>query len=275
MRCAGFIFLCVLFAAPMAHAQFVPTTVYDAPPTSLRLPSEFSLEGATAARGNLVRWRDAERQRIGAYRSETDRNGVTRVTNALPDVGGYFVIFEGGRALPGIVQGNWSRPDSALGQRMVQRNMLYAQPHQVCGSPRARADVEFDSVTYLGHQWRPEFDQIDQQLRGAVSLNAEAIPRSDPPMGYETPPTARDFSRYYPMRALDREREGGAILNCFVRPDRTLTCGVESEDPPGLEFGEAARMIMEAPSVRVPAQAVHGEETAGRCIQRRVAFRLG
>ena len=53
-------------------------------------------------------------------------------------------------------------------------------------------------------------------------------------------PSARDVTRFYPSRAIERDKTGVVVLNCTVRTNGTLQCSVASEDPSGWGFGAAA-----------------------------------
>lgn len=53
----------------------------------------------------------------------------------------------------------------------------------------------------------------------------------------------RDLGAYYPRRAIDRNIEGDALLDCLVTTAGTLQCSVVSETPTGWGFGEAALRI--------------------------------
>ncbi len=53
-------------------------------------------------------------------------------------------------------------------------------------------------------------------------------------------PSGRALARFYPERAMEREREGRVVLNCRVRTDGTLDCSVSEEEPSGWGFGDAA-----------------------------------
>ncbi len=59
--------------------------------------------------------------------------------------------------------------------------------------------------------------------------------------GYDKTPTSVDMDKYFPEKALDNGKEGGAVLQCTVTKDRALTrCAVSSETPEGFGFGAAA-----------------------------------
>jgi protein TonB len=62
--------------------------------------------------------------------------------------------------------------------------------------------------------------------------------------GYDQIPTAADMAKYYPEKALDVGKEGGAVLRCIVKKDRSLAnCAVASETPEGFGFGDAALQV--------------------------------
>jgi len=106
----------------------------------------------------------------------------------------------------------------------------------------------------------------------------------DPPPAPPTPavltgmrwlerPSAQDFSRYYPRRALDREQEGRVTLDCLVAADGRISCTVISEDPSGWGFGEAAIRISR--NFRAAAQTDDGRPTSGGRTRVPITFRLG
>lgn len=88
-----------------------------------------------------------------------------------------------------------------------------------------------------------------------------------------TKPGAREFDRYYPSRAQEREKEGRVVLNCAVNADGYISCAVASETPEGWGFGEAAIQI--AKSFRMAPKTINGEPTSGGTISVPIAFRLG
>lgn len=104
----------------------------------------------------------------------------------------------------------------------------------------------------------------------------------DPPPAPPTPmltgavwlerPGARDFDRYYPPRAMEREQEGRVMLDCLVSADGRIACSVASEDPSGWGFGEAAIRISH--SFRMAAQTSSGQPTSGGRIRVPISFRL-
>ncbi len=105
----------------------------------------------------------------------------------------------------------------------------------------------------------------------------------DPPPSPPTPstitnavfleqPDARDFARYYPERAQEREVEGRATVECIVGADGRLSCTVTSEDPPGYGFGEATLRV--ARHFRVAPATRDGVATSGGRIRRTIRWVL-
>ena len=105
----------------------------------------------------------------------------------------------------------------------------------------------------------------------------------DPPPAPPTPsvitnpvwleqPDARDFSRYYPERAQEREVEGRATIECIVNADGRLSCTVTSEDPPGYGFGEAT--IRVSRHFRIAPATRDGAATSGGRIRRTIRWVL-
>ena len=86
-------------------------------------------------------------------------------------------------------------------------------------------------------------------------------------------PNGADFTREYPDRALEREREGRVVLDCVVASDGRINCSVSQEDPPGWGFGEAAVRI--ARSFRMSPRTEDGRPTDGGRVRVPITFRLG
>lgn len=86
-------------------------------------------------------------------------------------------------------------------------------------------------------------------------------------------PSGRDFARYYPERAIEREREGRVVLNCVVGSDGRISCTVSSEDPTGWGFGEAALRISR--HFRMAPATADGRPTDGGRVRVPINFRLG
>lgn len=263
----------VLFVGFVSPA--LAQTVYAPPPDDLAMPRDATIESARAMRGNLVRWRDSERARLGPYRL-SDRAPYAPV-GGIGEVGGYFAIFGGERSPPGVAHGIWRDSDSAVGERSTMR-LTYVTAALVCGAPRAAGGIDISEVTFLG-PWRSEFASLDETLGGvggeARRIEGLTLAPGAPLPAFETQPSYQDFSRFYPVRAMEREQQGWAHLMCHVLGDRSLICGVASEDPLGWGFGEAALRIMENPRVRITPTLQGGASSVGYCLQRRVRFALG
>ena len=72
----------------------------------------------------------------------------------------------------------------------------------------------------------------------AASPVLAATPQSP---GYDQIPTAEDMAKFYPEKAMDYGKDGGATIRCTVQKDRTLAkCAIASETPAGFGFGDAA-----------------------------------
>lgn len=108
-----------------------------------------------------------------------------------------------------------------------------------------------------------------------VSPPVEATPAPTQIVGanWTKKPGAREFDRYYPTRASEREKEGRVVLNCVVDAGGAISCTVASETPEGWGFGEAAIQI--AKSFRMAPKTINGEPTSGGTISVPIAFRLG
>jgi protein TonB len=105
----------------------------------------------------------------------------------------------------------------------------------------------------------------------------------DPPPSPPTPsvitnpvwleqPDARDYARYYPERAQEREVEGRATVECIVGADGRLSCTVTSEDPPGYGFGDATLRVTR--HFRIAPSTRDGVATSGGRIRRTVRWQL-
>ncbi|MBX3510003.1 MAG: energy transducer TonB [Hyphomonadaceae bacterium] len=105
----------------------------------------------------------------------------------------------------------------------------------------------------------------------------------DPPPAPPTPsvitdptwierPTGRDFARFYPPRALERNQEGRVTLDCIVNADGRISCTVTSEEPSGWGFGEAAVRISR--SFRMAPATRDGVPTSGGRVRVPIRFQL-
>lgn len=248
---------------PVASATFTPTTVYEPPRSSVGLPSAWDLASVRAARGNLTRWRDSERERIGAYEFDWT-TGVAR--NSLPEVGGYFAYFGDGVLPGGIIEAHWSQPAAGVGQR-GHLSARYTHRRLICEATLERAYTDLSEAAYLGSRWLPEFDTLDAELEAqTLRVSTRALPDGVTVSFLQI----TDFSRFYPPSALERHVEGVVEMACFVRPDHRLVCGTVSEAPIGHQFGEAAQRAMQ--TARVQDVASNGEPVAGVCFGKTLRF---
>ena len=105
----------------------------------------------------------------------------------------------------------------------------------------------------------------------------------DPPPSPPTPavltgvtwleqPDARDFARYYPERAQEREVEGSATVECLVDPSGRLSCTITNENPAGYGFGEATLRVSR--HFRVAAATRDDSATSGGRIRRTIRWVL-
>jgi TonB family protein len=86
-------------------------------------------------------------------------------------------------------------------------------------------------------------------------------------------PTADDFARVYPERAVKQMIEAQATLHCHVGTDGQFTaCTAGDERPAGWEFSEAVLKL--APLFQIDVTKGIGAAAAGRQINVPVQFRL-
>lgn len=245
---------------------------FETPPAGISAPASFRLADVSAARGNIARWRDETRRQLGPF-NESPAGAAN-----MPGVSGYFAFFGGEGVAPGIIHGRWF--DAASGENQPSRmSMLtFAVPRAICTAQVYWANTAISDVTYLGPEWRPEFEPLDAALRasGPAQQEPSFLP-DDVALSFTSAPNATDVTRYYPARAMERDTEGRVRLGCLVLADHHLRCGVIEAEPATFAgaFASAATRIMQLDRVRVAETAANGQATAGLCVRRNISFRLG
>lgn len=88
----------------------------------------------------------------------------------------------------------------------------------------------------------------------------EASSRYAPP-GWRVAPTPAQVEKHYPKAASDARVGGKVVLRCQVQISGKLSaCAVETENPAGQGFGEAALAL--APTIRMSPAVIDGVPTA-------------
>jgi TonB family protein len=114
------------------------------------------------------------------------------------------------------------------------------------------------------------FDVLGAVGAGAQTPSGPAVTLSEVP--FTQRPSARDFSRHYPNRALRAGLDGRVTLSCTVRRDLRLDCLIAAEDPPNEGFGAAALRI--AGRFRAAREFPDGRSTVGAQVTVPLAFRV-
>lgn len=86
----------------------------------------------------------------------------------------------------------------------------------------------------------PSIAVVEEALAGVAPSppTGETLSFSD--VTWAEQPSGRDFERRYPRRALQRGIGGRVMLDCHVQAEGRLGCSVQSEEPQGHGFGDAA-----------------------------------
>ena len=261
-----------------------PSASVPPPPGLERV--EPTVEAILAARGNLARWRDAERARLGPslkenaaanfqaraqYEAELRTLPIKKREKVpkpvllpegpeLPVVAGYFAYQPGPGDEIRIATGTWDDARSDAGEAST------VSLSTVGDCDRLQLDIQ--SVAWLDTlDAREAFNTLAQRLRPAAATPWVLS-------GYDvlwlTPPTGQLLVDTFPARALERARSGRAKLRCAI-VEGPLACQVVEENPKGWGFGEAA--LQAASLTAVAPQLPDGSSAIGRelCLSIRYA----
>lgn len=108
-----------------------------------------------------------------------------------------------------------------------------------------------------------------------LTVGTAALAAAQDEIAAEFTPTWSAFPTsqvYYPTRALERGRDGSAVLCCSAIEDGSLTCRIENEAPLGWHFGQAAMRITR--SMRLDADSARTLAASEREMQLTVVFRV-
>lgn len=266
-----------------------------APPTApkgLTGVAEPTLENAMGAFGNLARWRDEERGRIGLFLSdnaaENDRllrqhqedlnawlgsrwrRGPAPVLPAalpegplLPSVRGVFLVRRGGGHA--VVRGFWSDPESNPGDSSAIEAVAL-NPELYCGLER----FALEDAAFLGLHPTPAIEALSAGLTAQTQEPAILYASQ---VQIQRRPDSTLFWRAYPTQALEREIEGLSSVVCTVTQGRLTACAVAAEEPADLGFGQAALALATEGFVIGPT-LTDGGRSEGRRLCLPIAFRI-
>ena len=264
--------------APTTGAQAPQHPTYADAPEILTPPPHWDSASLTAARGNLARWRNAERRRIGLAPPEGCTGGANDPMGCMRPFEGYFMVLprpgtEAPPFMPGsIVSGRFFDPYSNIGTSDFLAATL-VDGKGICGATINLLRV--DDAVYLG----PAYDASWPELRAAMALDIPDQVFSDPPhidralVQIATRPPAEASAAYYPGRALGNNISGVGVAACAILVDGALRCGGLSEDPAGWGFALATARLANAITVR--ENLTDGRSGVGSCFELRVPWNAG
>lgn len=113
------------------------------------------------------------------------------------------------------------------------------------------------------------FDVMGALGNGSDTPAGPVVSLSEVPFAQR--PSASDFSRNYPRRALNAGLSGRVTLACVVQRSLRLECSIVEEDPPGHGFGQAGLRI--ARRFRAERQFPDGRTTVGAQVTVPMVFR--
>lgn len=251
------------------------------------LAAEPTLEGLRAARGNLARWRDAERARLGPFSKENyeanrkaeaeyeaasagrsgNQPGAVPQPKLVPEgellepvkgYGAYFYVKDGVERI-GFSVLNWVDVRSNAGAPS-QATVIHLSSQDFCG----RTTAPLEDLVYLGPELTPELKALEERLQpdnpaAQARLNIFDVAWLKPP--------SRDLLVFtFPSRAIQHDQSGLTALTCTIT-EGALACTVVFEEPTGWGFGEAA--LKAATRIEVAPQLPDGSSAIGRemCLQ--------
>lgn len=124
-------------------------------------------------------------------------------------------------------------------------------------------------------------EEEEEQKPGEEAIEESPFAEPAPPSGslsmgdvnWVRAPSARDFARFYPDRAIDAGVSGSVTLDCIIGGGGRLACSVAGESPDGYGFGRAAINISR--QLRVSTSLSDGSSAAGRNLILPLSFRAG
>lgn len=285
----------------LAPAQSHP--VFETPPATLALPSHWSAATLAEQKGNLARWRDAERTRVGPYVAHQETIAQTqseeaarqsalegqRACLALPParrgpclaqvqltpgvapsrgviaaIGGYFMATGNAAPFrPGAILQGSWSDESSERGARSLAQLTLVDGAGYCGVDGA--SVSIGELTYLGPRYDRHWPALAAQVAGAAPSQPDReIPYADLRAHADGAP----LDRMLPMNAFASGRSGSARLHCAIGGEGALTCLLVSEDPAGAGFGDSARTMLAHFSVA----ARDGSPVEGACTDVEMTF---
>ena len=162
-----------------------------------------------------------------------------------------------GRALVACAVRSGNRVDCSLEAEAPDGSSFGAQALRLVTETAERLDLPTGAV-----------------FRVPVQYSLHRAARPERPSAWDSTPDAEAFERVFPMRALEQEVSGRAVLICDIRTDRRLDCTVLGEGPEGFGFGNAALRLYSRFRVSPEMFGTPGY-TVGERIRIPITFRVG